>query len=168
MKIVFTEKSALFSNDRIYRYTLWRRWNEGALPGYVMFIGLNPSTADEIIEDPTVRRCIGYTRDWGYSHFCMTNIFAFRATLPSVMKVQKDPVGSENDFHLQAVAKNADKIITTWGTHGKYMDRGRQVLELINNDLHKVFHLGLTKDGNPKHPLYLRRDIKPISILAKL
>ena len=79
-------KTATFSECRKYRYTLWRRWDGLFASGYAMFIGLNPSTADETNDDPTIRRCIGYARDWGYGGLCMTNLFAFRATLPKNMK----------------------------------------------------------------------------------
>ena len=100
-------RQTIFSPCRRYRYTLWRAWDMFN-PGYVMFIGLNPSTADEVQDDPTIRRCIGYAKEWGYGAFCMTNIFAFRATDPRVMKAQADPVGPENDKWLTECAKGAD------------------------------------------------------------
>ena len=87
------ESSATFSHCRKYRYTLWRNW-AGLMPtgkGYAMFVGLNPSTADETNDDPTIRRCIAFAKAWGYDALCMTNIFAFRATNPMVMLAQPAP-----------------------------------------------------------------------------
>ena len=84
---------AVFSKDRIYRYALWRTWNEN-LPK-TLFIGLNPSTADEIQDDPTIRRCIRYSRDWGYGGYIMGNIFGYRSTNPLVLKQIKDPISKD-------------------------------------------------------------------------
>ena len=154
------KKSATFSDCRKYRYTLWRYWGGLFSSGYAMFIGLNPSTADETNNDPTVRRCIGYARDWGYSGLCMANLFAFRSTLPSAMLSVKDPVGSDNDKHLKAVAKKAGIIIAAWGNHGAYLGRGEAVRKVIPN----LHYLKLTKKGIPGHPLYLKKDLKPIPL----
>ena len=83
-----------------------------------MFVGLNPSTADEVSDDPTVRRCISYAKAWGYAGLCMTNIFAFRATDPKDMKAVHDPVGMDNDMHLLRVSRHAGVVIAAWGAHG--------------------------------------------------
>lgn len=91
-------KDTIFSPCREYRYTLYREWAPG--DKVVMFIGLNPSTADEVNNDPTVRRCINYAKQWGYTGMYMTNIFAYRATDPNVMKAHPEPVGAENDHYL--------------------------------------------------------------------
>ena len=152
------EKSATFSPCRTYRYTLWRYWGGLFLSGYAMFIGLNPSTADETIDDPTVRRCMGYARDWGFDGFCMTNLFAFRATLPSNMKAAEDPIGPDNDRSLLYAAKSAGVIVAVWGTHGVYMNRDEEVKKMIPN----LSYLKLTKKGFPGHPLYLSKTLKPI------
>ena len=126
--------------------------------GYAMFIGLNPSTADEIEDDPTIRRCIGYAKDWGYSGLCMTNLFAFRATLPTVMKSQADPIGPDNDRYLLDMAKYAGVIVAAWGVNGNHLGRDKRVFEMINN----LHHLGFTKEGYPRHPLYLKKDLRPV------
>jgi len=123
-----------------------------------MFIGLNPSTADEKKDDPTIRRCIGYARDWGYAGLCMMNLFAFRSTLVKKMKAADDPVGPENDHTLIVMAKAAEIIIACWGIHGAYMGRGEQVRKLIP----QLHYLQLTKEGFPGHPLYLPKGLKPI------
>lgn len=83
-----------------------------------MFIGLNPSTADDKIDDPTIRRCINFAQSWGYGGLCVTNLFAFRATLPSNMKSAKDPIGPENDKSPIAHAKDARIVVAAWGCMG--------------------------------------------------
>ncbi|GAG56030.1 unnamed protein product, partial [marine sediment metagenome] len=100
-----------------------------------MFIGLNPSTADEIINDNTVRRCIGYAKDWGYTGLCMMNIFAFRATQPKKIRMIEDPIGPDNDCELINMAKLCNMVVAAWGNNGKYMNRGKQVRAMIP-DLH--------------------------------
>jgi hypothetical protein len=150
------EKSATLSNDRKYRYTLWRSWEYEK--GYIIFIGLNPSTADETEDDPTIRRCIGFTKAWGYGSLCMINLFAFRATNPVDMLTESDPVGPENDTYLFDVCKQSRLIIAAWGTNGGYLRRDKEVIQLIPN----LYYLRLTKQGFPSHPLYLPKDLKPI------
>ena len=149
-------KSAKFSPCRAYRYTLWRIWDKSK--PYAMFIGLNPSTADEVNDDPTVRRCINYSRDWGYGGLCMTNIFAYRATDPKNMISFPSPIGPRNNFWLKKSSKKAGIIVAAWGTKGEYKNRGSEVIELIDN----LQCLRITKDGHPQHPLYLSKNIKPI------
>jgi len=151
------EKSATFSYCRKYRYTLWRHWGSLFSKDYAMFIGLNPSTADEQNDDPTVRRCIGYARDWGYAGLCMTNIFAFRATLPIDMKAAEDPIGPANDRTLIDMAEYAGVVIAAWGVHGTYLGRDKEVCKIIP----KLHYLKLTKDGYPGHPLYLPKNLRP-------
>jgi hypothetical protein len=149
--------ACVFSADRRYRYDLWR--SVGDSPNSIAFIGLNPSTADEMRNDPTVSRCINRARLWGFGVFHMLNIFGFRATNPRDMKAVDDPVGSENDEWLLRVAGDADFVVAAWGTHGAYRDRGEEVRRLLGAvELH---HLGLTKKGYPHHPLGLRTDSRP-------
>ena len=150
------EKSAVFSDNREYRYTLWRTWNSKV--GYAMFICLNPSTADEIEDDPTVRRCIGFAEMWGYGALCMTNLFAYRATNPKDMQETKYPIGSENDHFLKSIAASANIVIAAWGSKGNFLQRDKTVISLIPNK----HVLRLTKDGYPMHPLYLPKNLKPI------
>lgn len=88
------KKSAILSDDRKYRYSLSRVWDESK--NKVMFIGLNPSTADETEDDPTIRRCINFAKSWGYVGLEMTNLFAFRATAPKDMKNTKEPIETVN------------------------------------------------------------------------
>ena len=162
------KQETIFSPCHKYRYTLWREWGCDLFEGdgvnrdrgYAMFIGLNPSTADETKDDPTIRRCIGFARDWGYGALCMTNLFAFRATQPDDMKAASDPTGPDNDFWLQAAGVNAGVIIAAWGVHGIYRNRAQAVTQLLSGE-YQLHHLGLTKDGHPKHPLYLPKSLKP-------
>lgn len=153
-------RETIFSPCRKYRYTLWREW-DSKLP-YVQFIGLNPSTADETKDDPTVRRCINYAKSWGYGALCMTNIFAFRATDPKVMKKQENPVGLDNDSHLLKCGARAGLIICAWGNHGSFINRDLTVTNFLNSNFLDMHCLGVSQSGQPKHPLYLKKDLKPI------
>lgn len=144
-----TEASAVFSPCRTWRYELRRAW-DASLP-LVTFVGLNPSTADETRDDPTIRRCIGFAKRWGYGSIVMVNLFAFRATDPRDMRAAADPVGPENDARLGGVR---GLVIAAWGTGGAFRGRGEAVRSLFGS----VYALGLTKDGYPRHPLYVRGD----------
>ena len=154
------DSAADFSPCRAYRYTLWRRWKDGGK--IVAFVGLNPSTADEVQNDPTIRRCIGFAQDWGYDALCMTNIFAFRSTNPKLLRAVDDPVGPDNDAAILAAAYRSELVIAAWGTHGKLDGRGRAVAEQLRQAMQSDLKcLGVTKHGHPKHPLYLCRDTQP-------
>ena len=157
-KILFSD--AFFSKDRKHRYALWRVWNN-KLPK-VLFIGLNPSTADEVKDDPTIRRCINYAKDWGYGGYIMGNIFAYRSTDPKNLKITNNPIGIDNNSWLKKLHSEASLTIGAWGNHGKYLDRGEEVSNLIDN----LYCLRITKEGHPSHPLYLPGNLKPI-ILKK-
>ena len=151
----FTKMGAKFDSERRFRYTLWRAWqNDGKR--YVNFIMLNPSTADELALDPTVTRCCGFAKDWGYDAVYVTNIFALRATDPRELYAVTDPVGPANDQYICETAKGAALVVVAWGAHGRFRDRGFEVAEMLAEFKPKCF--GLTKQGQPKHPLYLRRD----------
>lgn len=148
-------KDAIFSPDRQYRYALSRVWDESTAK--VLFISLNPSTADEYHDDPTVRRCIGYARSWGYGGLWVANLFAYRATDPRELKRISDPIGPENDSWLKELAQDADLIIAAWGNAGCYQGRDRVVRSMLG----EIHCLGVNKSGQPSHPLYLRKDIQP-------
>jgi hypothetical protein len=122
-----------------------------------MFIGLNPSTADEVRNDPTVRRCIEYSKAWGYAGLCMTNLFAYRATDPEVMKKTSDPIGPDNDQHLIECARRARVVVAAWGDYGTHLARASHVAALLD-ELH---YLKLNKTGQPTHPLYLPKTLRP-------
>ncbi|MCA9485619.1 MAG: DUF1643 domain-containing protein [Nanoarchaeota archaeon] len=153
------KKDAVISKCGKYRYLLTRAW-DSSKPG-MLYIGLNPSTADDKKDDPTIRRAIQYAKDWGFGSLSVCNLFAFRATLPSDLKKAKDPVGKENDLWLMRESLRAEKIVAGWGNHGSFLNRSFEVRNLLG----RLNHLGLTKTGEPKHPLYLRKDLKPIGFV---
>ena len=148
------ERSAVLSPCRTWRYTLTRCWNPN-LPR-VLFGLLNPSKADETEDDPTLRRGMGFARSWGYGSVVFVNEFAFRATDPADMKRAANPIGPENDHWIYAEASKADRIVIAWGAGGGWRGRDAQVLHLLRR--FDLYHLGLTKKGYPRHPLYLRAD----------
>jgi hypothetical protein len=142
-------RSAIFSPCRTYRFSLSRIWNPKLAS--VLFVGLNPSTADEQDDDPTVRRCVGFARQWTFGGLILVNLFAYRSTDPAGLLEADDPVGSGNDKHILANAHEAECVVVAWGTKGSLLDRDQHVLALLPG----AHCLGVTKDGHPKHPLYL-------------
>lgn len=166
------QRKTEFSPDRKYRYTLWREWvteqdlilGGGAHGGYLMVIGLNPSTADETRDDPTIRRCVGFAKAWGYDALCMTNLFAWRDTKPANMKTAMFPVGGDNDMWLSKCAAEAGMILAAWGVLGAFLERGASVTTALQRMGLRVHALKLNADGSPQHPLYIPADTKPIPL----
>lgn len=155
-EILSSNEGAKFSNDRRYRYLLWRQW--AGTDKLILFIALNPSTADETVDDPTIRRCRGYAKNWDASGFLVANLFAFRATFPQDLLAADDPVGSLNDNWLKISASLATQTVVCWGNHGSHHQRSLAVLNLLPT----TFALKVNKSGQPCHPLYLPGDLKPI------
>ena len=153
--------TAVCSGCEQYRYSLTRVWDSAA--PRVMFVMLNPSTATEVQNDPTVERCERRARVLGFGGFRVTNIFAFRATDPRDMRAATDPIGPDNDATLAAGAAWADRIIAAWGVHGAHRGRGPAVAETLARTGRPLFHLGLSKAGHPKHPLYLPYSQQPVA-----
>jgi hypothetical protein len=152
------ERKTIFSTCRRYRYVLWREFGPD-LERFVMFVCLNPSIADETENDPTLRRCIDFAKQWEFGALAMTNLFAFVATQPADMKAANDPVGPENDVYLAAVAKEASLIVVAWGERGQFrMERDAAVLKLLN----QPHCLGFTKYRRPRHPSRVRKNLSPI------
>ena len=149
--------NALLSPCRTYRYDLWRTWLGGN--GYAMFVGLNPSTADETQDDPTIRRCVAFAKAWGYAGLCMTNLFAYRATDPRDMMRASDPVGPLNDEILCGRAEGAGVVVAAWGVHGTFGGRHG----VVRAALPELHYLRLTKAGHPGHPLYLPKTLAPVA-----
>lgn len=149
-----TKKGAEFSNCRNYRYALWRVWNE-KLP-LIMFIGLNPSKANEVDEDPTIKRVFSFARNWGYGGFYMMNLFAYVTTKPDNLKCV-DPLG-ENDLWLERVAVKCQDIIYAWGAFKVARERATIVKRKFPNGKALV----INKDGTPRHPLYVPGNIIPV------
>lgn len=145
--------TAVYSPCEAYRYILTRTWDPAG--GKVLFVMLNPSTATEVQNDPTVERCERRARALGFGAFRVCNIFAYRATDPKVMRAQADPVGPGNDQAIAESALWADAVVCAWGTHGAHLNRGAQVEALLRATGKPLSHFGLSKDGHPKHPLYI-------------
>lgn len=150
--------TAQFSRCERYRYSLGRHWSPKL--GAVLFVGLNPSTADATADDPTIRRCIGFARNWGYGGLLMGNLFALRATDPHVMLAHREPVGTGNDDWLARLAHEASAVVACWGAHGGHRGRAQEVID--RGLLGDYFVLGRTAKGEPRHPLYMRADCLPI------
>ncbi len=159
------DRGADISECGTYRYRLWRYL--GPQERVATFIMLNPSTADAVADDPTIRRCAGFARAWDCGRLVVVNLFALRATNPSDMKKHASPIGADNDQHIIATAKaskiNGGKLVCAWGAHGSYNGRDRKVLALLKEIGVTPQCLGTTKNGMPKHPLYLAAN----SALAK-
>jgi hypothetical protein len=153
---------ANISDDRKYRYTLTRAWNQNQPKKFVNFIMLNPSVADEVNDDATIRRCLGYADAWGYNGIIVTNLFAWRATDPRWIKCVDKPVGPENNNYLSLCAEQCDKVVCAWGNHGRCFNRDKEVISMLQNKMIPLYCLGLTNSGKPKHPLRLSGSLMPI------
>lgn len=158
--------SAIFSECGLYRYELTRDL-DGALFGLsehgstCCFVMLNPSTADADMDDPTIRRCIGFAGRLGHTKLIVVNLFAYRATDPEHMKRALDPVGPQNDMAIVRAVERSRLVICAWGNHGGYRERDRRVLDLIAGR-RTPYVLGKSKCGRfPKHPLYLANQTTP-------
>jgi hypothetical protein len=150
---------AEYSDCEAFRYTLTRVWDDAG--PRVAFVMLNPSTATEVQNDPTVERCERRARALGYGAFRVLNIFAYRATDPRVMRAAADPVGPGNDAAILGSLDWAHRVICAWGTHGAHLGRGPQVEAMLRGSDVALWHLGLSKAGHPKHPLYIGYDVQP-------
>jgi hypothetical protein len=126
---------------------------------------LNPSTADAERDDPTIRRCGGFARAWGFGAMTVVNLFALRATDPARLRRARDPIGRDNDRHIAEAAAGADALVLAWGIHGALRDRDRAVLALLSEL--RPSCLGLTRGGHPRHPLYLPRAAAPVPFRAE-
>lgn len=148
--------SAVISECGRYRYRLWRE-PEGEPEGpAAVFLMLNPSTADADQDDPTIRRCRAFARQWGCNGLVVVNLYAFRSVSPKAMVTAPDPVGPLNDVYLERECSRQD-VICAWGRHGG-AERVASVLELLKRVEARTFCLGVNMDGSPKHPLYLKSD----------
>lgn len=156
------ERDVLLSPDGAYRYILTRRWGDASRPADLKilgWVGLNPSTADAVKDDATIRRCVGFAKRWGYDAIAMLNLFAYRATSPVVMRRVVDPIGPLNDIVLETMAGHCDKLVLCWGAHGTHRNRSDVVVGNLRR-LHQrdLMMFGLTKSGEPLHPVRLPND----------
>ena len=125
------KKDAILDKTRQYRYALKRQWGADD-ENFVNFVLLNPSTADENIDDPTIKACIKFAQNWGYDGILVTNLFAFRATEPTDLKKAENPIGDQNDSYIKKYAKRSKIIVIAWGNHGNFLNRGEQVVKLLS------------------------------------
>lgn len=154
------KKGAVIDPSGLYRYLLWREWQ--AFGPKVTFIMLNPSQADAIADDPTIRRCIGLAQRWGYGAMNVVNLFGYRTAHPMELQRVGDPVGPDNDRHLQSAVEQAQSVILAWGNQGILGDRNQDVLQQLSGP-RPLYCLGITKAGHPRHPLYLRNTVIPMA-----
>jgi hypothetical protein len=153
------ESVAVYSDCEAYRYELTRVWD--AAGRKALFVMLNPSTATEVQNDPTVERCERRARALNFGGFRVCNIFALRQTDPKLMRAHPEPVGPANDAAILDGCGWADTIVCAWGTHGEHLDRGRQVEALMRGTGARLFTLGRTRQGHPRHPLYIGYAARP-------
>ncbi|MFC3175033.1 DUF1643 domain-containing protein [Novosphingobium bradum] len=153
------EKTATISACGQYRYSLTREWGSGPR---VLFVMLNPSTADHLEDDPTIGRCISFAKSWGYGSLAVGNLFAFRTPSPAVLFTAPEPVGPENDEWLGRLSGSADLTVAAWGNNGSHLGRSKAVLSMLV----KPHYLRLTGAGEPSHPLYLPADLKTTAFAA--
>lgn len=146
---------ALYSPCETYRYFLGRRWDAGR---ELLFVMLNPSRATELANDPTIARCESRARRLGYGAVGIANLFAYRSPDPGALKRADDPMGADGNSALEGAVARADDILCAWGVHGTHLGREREVKAMLARAGRPVFVLGTTKDGHPRHPLYVRSD----------
>ncbi len=155
------EYGVIFDPSGLYRYSLWRAWSP--YHPRIAFILLNPSTADEHRNDPTIRRCISFARIWNFGSMEVVNLFAYRATDYRELFKANEPIGTDNNRFLIQAAERCSTIVLGWGARGTFLNRDRQVMSLLagRNDL---YCLGNTKSGQPRHPLYVKRNTNLVQI----
>lgn len=156
------KKSAVISECGLYRYELRRTWD--ADKALVLFICLNPSTANHEVEDNTSRVCINYAKRWGYGGLVIANLFAYRSRDPANLYKVSDPIGPENDDYLKRLSGEALETVCAWSDDGGYMGRDLEVLPL----LHSPKCLTILKSGRPGHPLYKSKELKPVAFTARI
>ena len=172
----YSEKSAVISSCGVYRYRLRREWRELGInehwnwetdePLSVLFIMLNPSTADADKDDPTIRRCVRFARDWGYERMDVVNLFAARSTNPVKLYNLKNPIGPDNELHVSAAIAQAGLVICAWGNLGAYTGQDQVMLAWLAkhrlSPAHEPYVLRLNANKMPAHPLYVPKQARPV------
>jgi hypothetical protein len=156
----YTSQKTRFSRCRKFRYSLERSWCGGQ--GQILFIGLNPSTADHEWDDPTIRRCVRFARDWGFNSMAIVNLFAFRSTDPALLKLLPDPIGPRNDYWIKRYHSAAQLSVACWGNEGSLRQRASSVSAALG-ELYCIKH---NDSRQPAHPLYLGAERRPIPWVA--
>jgi hypothetical protein len=173
------ESGACFDSTGAYRYCLWRIWASEA--PRLAFVMLNPSTADAEVNDATIRRCLGFAQRWGYGSLEVVNLFALRTPHPQQLRQVAEPVGAECDAFILAAVARAERVVLGWGNWGKLYGRDRAVLDLLIHSAMthptmthptmthptmthapNLYCLGCNQSGQPRHPLYLKREVQPV------
>lgn len=152
---LFSNDGATFSDCRKYRYALWRIWDNSK--PLIMFIGLNPSTANGTKSDPTITRVRNFASSWGFGGFYMMNLFALVSPYPEDLKKSENPLGDNNGW-LEKISAECSEIVCAWGNFKEAQERSREVLKMFPG----AKALQINKNGTPKHPLYCKSDLKPI------
>lgn len=152
----YLESDAVISDCGKYRYLLRRTWDHEK--PRILFVMLNPSTADASVDDPTIKSCVRLAKSWGYGSFEIVNLYAWRATDPEELKSKADPVGPSNDNAIMHALRRCDLPIVAWGKHATYY-RARHVYGMLKAERPAVFCVGKNKDGTPKHPLYIKSGV---------
>lgn len=155
-----TERTAWISDCGRYRHSLGRHWDSAL--GFVLFIGLNPSTADAEKDDPTIRRCMRFAKDWGYGGIEMCNLYDWRSTDPKLLPRDGSEVSAKNDSTLREKANASSFIVAAWGRVPWAATRIDEVFKTVFTEEKRWHTLKLTKEGFPSHPLYIAADTKPI------
>ena len=145
------EFGAELSSDGRYRYRLWRSWGPGSRCIWIM---LNPSTADASVDDPTIRKCMGFAKRWGHDGIEVVNLFALRSTNPRMLYSADDPVGPGNNEAILSAARSWSYVVCGWGNHGGLHNRSAQVVRLLRGEC-VLTALCVTKQSQPGHPLYV-------------
>ena len=157
----YLEKNAVISECRTYRYTLSRVWDTNFPKlGIVM---LNPSRADALKDDPTIRRCVGFAKRWKFGSLVVVNVYSARLTNPEYLQIIGEPIGPETERYFKESLTDAEMVLLAWGSNikGNQAAHAIQWLQEVNTNGKRFVHLGLTKDGQPKHPLYIKSDTVP-------
>jgi len=157
----YITKTANFSSCLRYRYNLVRRWRDNSR--HILFVGLNPSIADDNIDDPTTRRCIKFAKLWGYGSMELVNLFSYCATDPRDLIHQPDPIGPKNDSWIQKANSRSDITIACWGSFIYAQNRATQ----ITNKIKKLHCLRINRNYSPAHPLYLPLNLRPLPYIKQ-
>jgi hypothetical protein len=160
----YVDAGATLGGNGKYRYLLWREWETNGVMVFsspCVFIMLNPSTADGETDDPTIRKCVGFARMWRYEKLVVVNLFGARATKPAELIGMDDPVGSHNSHYIREALSVANKVVCAWGAGGSLLEQDKAVMRLLDEVGVQPYALGLTNNGSPRHPLYVKYG-KPI------
>ena len=167
MNNTYTKSSAKISDCEKYRYELVREWTRSSLApnaaqeGQVVFCLLNPSRADAAKDDRTIKRCVGFAQNWGYSRIVVVNLYAYRTPYPAELPECSVSVGEDNDKYILKHAKEAALFVVGWGTKSPTPIRQNAVLDMLRSSGIIVQALGVNADGTPKHPSRLNDEIVP-------